>query len=116
MRIVRVVNASKNSIVADRAELADSFFTRLRGLLGRRALADGQGLVLQPGNSIHSFFMRFPFDAIFLDRAGRVLHLMSDMRPNRVSPIVRGAHTIVELPVGAIARSRTAPGDQLDLH
>lgn len=115
MRIVRVANTSKGTIVAERAEMADSFFARLRGLLGRRGLAEGAGLVLRPGNSIHSFFMRFPFDAVFIDRAGRVLHVMSDMRPNRVSPIVRHAHSIIELPSGAIARSRTAPGDQIEV-
>ena len=115
MRIVRVNNTSKGTVVATRAELADSFFTRLRGLLGRSGLDEDCGLVLRPGNSIHSFFMTFPFDAIFIDSGGRVVHVISNMHPNRVSPIVRHAHSIIELPVGAIERSHTAPGDLLDV-
>ncbi len=115
MRIVRVINKNHGTVVAEHAELADTFVTRLRGLLGRRGLNEGCGLVLRPGNSIHSFFMAFPFDAIFVDDDGRVLHLMHAMRPNRVSPIVRHAHSIIELPVGAIERSGTVLGDLLEI-
>jgi hypothetical protein len=115
MPVVRVVNRTKGTLVAERADVAATFFTRLRGLLGRSSLDQGSGLVLRPTNSIHSFFMKFPIDVLFLDRSARVLHVMGDMRPNRISPLVRHAHTVVELPVGAIAASRTATGDQLRL-
>jgi len=113
MQLVRVTNLTKGTVVAEKAELAASFLTRLRGLLGRKGLAEGGGLVLRPTDSIHSFFMSFSFDAIFLDRSGLVLRLMSDMRPNRISPLVRRGHVVVELPAGGIARSRTSTGDQL---
>ena len=112
---VRVLNPDKGTVVAEQVELATSFFTRLRGLLGRQGLNDGQGMLIRPTDSIHTFFMRFPIDVIFLDRSDRVLRLIPEMGPNRVSPLVRHGRTVIELPAGALARSRTQVGDQLTL-
>jgi hypothetical protein len=114
-RTVRVSNASKNTVIAERVEMATSFFARLRGLLGRQSLSDGQGMLLRPTDSIHTFFMAFPIDVIFLDRADRVVRIITNMRPNRISPLVRHGRTVIELPSGALASSETAVGDQLRL-
>ena len=90
------------------------------GLMGRRELAPGNGLFL-PGNGIHMFFMRFPIDAVFLakpakDGARRVVSVHRGVRPwIGLVPLVLGADGVLELPVGAIDASGTAPGDSVRL-
>ena len=114
-RILRVVDADKGAVISERVEAATAFFSRLRGLLGRKSLGAGEGMLLRPANSIHTFFMAFPIDVIFLDRSNKVVHLIPDMRPNHVSPLVRHGHTVIELPTGTIARSETTIGDQIQI-
>ena len=87
-----------------RCALADGFFTRLRGLLGRRALERGEGLLLSPSSSVHTFFMRFPIDVVFLDRALQVVGVAADVPPWRLAGR-RGARHVLELPAGE-ARAR----------
>ena len=115
MKTVRVKNATRGTIVADQAEVADNILTRLRGLLGRKGLAAGGGMVIRPTNQIHTFFMQFAIDVIFLDKNSAVLLIMPDMRRGRISPLVRHGKMVIELPVGAIARSQTQPGDHIDM-
>jgi uncharacterized membrane protein (UPF0127 family) len=87
---------------------------RLRGLLGERGLAPGDALWIEPTSSIHMFFMRFPIDAVFLDRSGVVRKIVSDLRPWRVAGC-RGARVVVELAAGEAARQRLAVGERLEL-
>jgi uncharacterized membrane protein (UPF0127 family) len=95
--------------------VADSFRTRLVGLLRYRALEHGDGLWIKPCNSIHSFGMHFDFDAIFLDDGLRVVHLMSEMKPWRISKMVWAAKSVLEVPAGTIARTGTKLGDQMEM-
>ena len=69
----RVVNTSKSTVLADKAEIANSFVKRLVGLLNRKSLGQGEALILSPSNSIHSFFMHFTFDAVFVDKNNKVI-------------------------------------------
>jgi len=110
MAIARILNESKATELAGRARIADRFFPRMWGLLGRRSLPAGEGLVIVPCRSVHAAFMRFPLDVLFLDRQGVVRHAMQ-LLPWRFSPVVPAAHLVVELPFGTIARAATAPGD-----
>ena len=110
MAIVRIVNETRATDLATRATVADGFFSRMRGLLGRSALPQGEGLVIVPCKSVHAAFMRFPIDVLFLDRSGVVRHAMQLM-PWRFSPVVPAAHLVLELPYGTIAAAATAPGD-----
>ncbi|MFA6031017.1 MAG: DUF192 domain-containing protein [Elusimicrobiota bacterium] len=95
-------------------ELADGLRSRLVGLLGRSALGRGEGLWLVPCSQVHMFFMRFPIDVVFLDAKGRVLQVVRELRPWRVSPWVRGAHSALELPAGGAAGVVDA-GDVLEM-
>ena len=88
--------------------------TRMRGLLGRRGLAQGEGLLLEPAGSIHTFFMRFPIDVVFLDRALVVLGIHDTIDPWRTAS-QRGAKIVLELPAGESSRRGLVVGDQLTL-
>lgn len=110
---VRVVNVSRGLVLAARAGLARSVLARTVGLLGRRALLPGEGLVLAPCGSVHTFGMRLTIDAVFVDGAGgggRVLRV-ARLPPWRLGPLVRGARAVVELPAGAAGA--TVAGDVL---
>lgn len=110
-----MVNTTKNATLADRATLASSPWRRMVGLLGRDRMEEGEALVLRPCSAVHTCFMRFPIDVVFLDKHGRVVRLYPEMVPFRFSPPVFGASSAVELPAGAIRRSGTELEDHVDL-
>jgi uncharacterized membrane protein (UPF0127 family) len=109
------VNTTRGVALTACARVAENPWTRLVGLLRDAELAQGDGLWIVPCNSIHSFAMRFVFDAIFLDKHLRVVRLQPEMKPWRVSPLVFAAHSVLELPAGSIAHSGTALGDQFEM-
>jgi uncharacterized membrane protein (UPF0127 family) len=100
------------SIVCERCVLADTALARMRGLLGRRELPSGEGILLKPASSVHMAFMRFPIDAVFLDRDLRVMKLASDLRPWRTAGS-RGAKAVLEIPAGEAGRRGLTVGDRL---
>jgi uncharacterized membrane protein (UPF0127 family) len=99
-------------VVCDRCVVADSPVSRMRGLLGRSELRPGEGLLLRPASAIHTWFMRFPIDAVFLDREWRVVGISDDVRPWRAASR-RGAKAVLELPAGESSRRGLVLGDQL---
>ena len=115
MREVLVRNRTRDTVVAQRAGLARSRWARLRGLIGRRCLAAGEGLIIQPCSSIHTFFMAFPIDVLFVGQGERVLRAAPAVAPWRIGPVVPQARYVVELPPGAVSASATQPGDELQL-
>ncbi len=100
------------TIVCERCLLAETALTRMRGLLGRRQLPSGEGILLKPASSVHMAFMRFPIDAVFLDRELRVLKVASDLRPWRAAGS-RGAKAVLEIPAGEAERRGVTVGDRL---
>jgi uncharacterized membrane protein (UPF0127 family) len=108
-------NATRGVVVAASARVAKNAWTRLVGLLRDTELAEGDGLWIVPCNSIHSFGMRFDFDAVFLDRELRVVHLMTEMKPWRISRIVLAARSVLEVPAGMILKTGTEVGDQFEM-
>jgi uncharacterized membrane protein (UPF0127 family) len=110
---VRVTNTTRDTLLVAQCEQARSFFARGRGLMGRDHLDAGSGLLIDPCSSIHTFFMRFPIDVVFIDRAGRVVGLRAAMPPGRPYAGAWGARAVIELPAGVIAASRTEVGDTL---
>lgn len=100
--------------ICERCVLADSIPTRMRGLLGRRELPAGEGLLIRPTNAVHMFFMRFPIDAVFLDGEGTVLRIAADLQPWRMAA-QRGARSVLELRAGTCAARGLRAGERLDL-
>src|SRR5436305_12103837 len=105
---------SDAGIVCERCVVADSFRLRLRGLLGRRSLESNEGLLLIGSPSIHTTFMRFPIDAVFLDRELGVVGVKANMRPWRFAGRRRAKH-ILELCAGEAGRREVAVGTRLRL-
>ncbi len=101
-------------VVCEHCTVADSPLPRMRGLLGRRNLGSEEGVLLRPAGSIHTFFMRFPIDAVFLDRDGCVLRVVQSVRPWRTAA-ARGARSVLELRAGESARRGVAVGDVLEV-
>jgi uncharacterized membrane protein (UPF0127 family) len=110
-----VTNVTRNTVLADNARRAEGFFARGCGLMFTTLLPEGGGLIIEPCNSIHMFFMRYPLDVIFIDKSGQVLFMYEAIKPWRVGRLVRGARTAIELPAGSINGSQTAVGDILTL-
>ncbi|MFL5922217.1 MAG: DUF192 domain-containing protein [Gaiellaceae bacterium] len=109
-----VVLARDDHVVCDRCELADGVFTRMRGLLGRRGLPRGHGLLIEPTWSVHTWFMRFPIDVVFLDRELTVLKIRKQLRPWRTAARFR-SRSVLELAAGECDRLRLEVGDRLAL-
>jgi uncharacterized protein len=112
-KLVRIVNGSKGTELGSQVAVARTLMTRGKGLMLRRQLESGAGLIIDPCSSIHTMWMRFPIDVLYVDADGRVVRFDATMRPWRFGPLfVRGRY-VVELPVGTIQRSRTEVGDYL---
>jgi hypothetical protein len=108
-----VFNRNRESLLALRVAPADTFLLRLAGLLGRIRFKPDDGLWLIPSRGIHTIGMLFAIDVIYLDAANRVIHLIEDLRPCRISPIRLKSASILELPARAIYSSNTRIGDEL---
>lgn len=109
-----LMNERTGSVVADDVELAVTRNARRRGLLGRSGLAPFSGLLLAPCAAVHTMFMRFAIDVIFLDREGRVVRVVPRLGPWRAAMKVI-AHAVIELPAGTLASREVAVGDPLYL-
>ncbi|MGC2163721.1 MAG: DUF192 domain-containing protein [Silvibacterium sp.] len=110
---MRISNFTRQTVLAHSAEIANHGAARRKGLLGRSSLAPGEGLWIAPCEAVHTFFMKFPIDLVYLDRDKRVEKVRSNVRPWRMSACL-SAHSIIELPVGTIHSSQTALGDKLE--
>ncbi len=108
-----VENANRGTVLGEAIEVAQSSVQRVKGLLGRECLEDGQGLLFKGCGSLHTFFMRFPIDIVFLDKRGRVLKSAANVKPFKLVAAPLRAYYALELPVGVIERSTTKVGDQL---
>jgi uncharacterized membrane protein (UPF0127 family) len=113
VRLVKVVNRTRETMLAERAELANNYWTRFVGLMGRRELPAGSGLVLQPGGGIHMWFMRIPLDVIHVDKQNRITHVLRSIKPWRFGPLFVGNKYAIELPVGAA--DGTQVGDVIEV-
>jgi uncharacterized membrane protein (UPF0127 family) len=106
------LRTEEGNVVCERLALATDPVRRAKGLLGRRDLPPGEGILLRPAGSIHTAFMRFPIDVAFLARDGRVLELAHELPPWRMAA-KRGSYAVVELPAGEASRRGLRVGDTL---
>jgi len=112
--LCHAVNVTRGTILAAKLELAGSGESRRKGLLGRESLLPGGGLWIVPCESVHTFFMRFAIDLVYLDRKHKVRKVRSSVGPWRMSACL-SAHSVLELPAGTVVATRTERGDQLEI-
>ena len=108
-----VTNADRGTVLGEAIEVAATAAQKVKGLLGRECLADGQGLLFKGAASLHTFFMQFPIDIIYMDKNGKVLKSARGVRPFKLVMAPFRSYYALELPVGAINRSTTRVGDRL---
>ena len=105
-------NQTRNTVLAEYADVADTSAKRNTGLLKHTRLDPGQGMWIVPCKAVHSFWMKFPIDVVYMDRKKRVRAVRHRMAPWRMSGCMT-AYSVLELPVGTIEASGTQAGDQL---
>jgi len=110
---MRLINQTRNTCLASEVVFAGTPFSRIKGLLGKNSLPDGCGLVIKPCNCIHTFFMRFAIDVLFVDRNNQVVNALDRIGPFRFSKLHWKSQIVVELPTGKINSTQTKRGDQL---
>jgi uncharacterized protein len=110
-------NRTRSTYLATDLVIAQTHWSRFRGLMAadRSTFPPGSGLWINPSRGVHTFAMRFPIDAIYLDRDRKVVHLEEDLKPWRVAAIRIQAASVLELPTGTITGSSTMLGDQIDI-
>lgn len=109
----RALRTVDGRVLCPRCTIAKDPWTRMRGLLGRSGLDDGEGILLRPASSVHTFFMRFPIDVVFLDRDLSVLRVVPRLRPWR-AVWKHGAAVVLELAAGECQARGVGVGDRLD--
>ena len=112
-KLFTFINSDRDATVASRVQIAGTSQRRRRGLLGRTAFDEIAGLWIIPCEAIHTFGMKIALDSIFLDKNLKVRSLRSGLKPGRIAICLR-AHSVLEVPVGAIAASGTLVGDRLE--
>lgn len=112
MQEMMVFNLSRTKLLCSQAKFAKHFFNRLIGLLGKKEIPEGEGLIIYPCNMVHSLGMRMSIDVLFLNKANEVVYWMDRMPPNKISPCVKTASYVIELPAGLIAQTGTELGDK----
>ncbi|MGA8430868.1 MAG: DUF192 domain-containing protein [Candidatus Sulfotelmatobacter sp.] len=110
-------NRTRQAYLATELSLADTHWSRLRGLMGasERDFGNGRGLWIVPCRGVHTLAMRFPIDVLYLSKAGTVVHIEQKLRPWRFAPIRMQAATVLELPSGKAVETATAVGDKIEI-
>ncbi|MGD9891549.1 MAG: DUF192 domain-containing protein [Dehalococcoidia bacterium] len=112
---VCIVNRSCGVVIADKVEFATSWWARARGLIGRRGLPAGFGLVIRPCGAIHMFFMAIPLDVVHVDGTGRIVNVLHGIKPWRPGPLVPKSRWVIELPAGTAQATGIQVGDVIEL-
>jgi uncharacterized membrane protein (UPF0127 family) len=113
--VYRARETAHGLVVASRLRPAHSHWTRLRGLIGTASLPEGHGLWIRPCRQVHMFWMRYAIDVVFLDGEQRIVAVVENLPPRAISPKVSIATSVLELPVGTIARAGLTPGTRIDI-
>jgi uncharacterized membrane protein (UPF0127 family) len=111
---VKVRNETRDTVLAEAADVANTSATRRTGLLKHTGLKAGEGLLIVPCESVHTFFMKFPIDLVYLDKRRKVRKIRHAMPAWRLSACL-SAHSVLELPAGTLQRTGTAVGDELSV-
>ena len=110
-----VWNVTRKTLLANSLRIADTHWTRLRGLLGAKEFTQGNGLWIVPCRGVHTLFMSFPIDVLYLSADHTVVHLEENLQPWRFAPVRLNAKTVLEVPAGTVRATDTVVGDSIEL-
>jgi len=110
---MRALNRSSGKELARKLFVAATVLSRAKGLLGRESLLEGEGLLIRPCKGIHTFFMKFPIDVVFLDKNNRILETVANIPPHRMTKVLLLATSAIELPAGTVLASESAVGNEV---
>lgn len=108
-------NKTKEKVIKKEVIIANSFFTRLKGLLGKKRLSEEQCILIRPCKSVHTFFMKFPIDVIFIDKNFKVVKVIKNITPGHITTYVKEAWSVIEMAVDKEVDSKFMVGDELYL-
>jgi uncharacterized membrane protein (UPF0127 family) len=108
-------NLSNGKELSNNVIIADSILKRMKGLLGKSELPIGEALWIKPCMSVHTFFMRFPIDVVFLNNKNKVIAIRKNLKPNRITWLYPRAASVLELPAGTIEATETKVGDEIEV-
>ena len=108
---MKIYNSSQNKLIAGNVKIAKNFFSRTLGLLNKKFLTDDEGLVIKPCCSVHTFFMRFEIDVLFVDKNNKIIALYEKVKPYKILPVHFKSFYVIELAEGSISRKGIKIGD-----
>ena len=112
---MKAYNVRNSKELSNSVAVADSLLKRMKGLLGKKEMLNGEALWIKPCISVHTFFMKFPIDVLFLDKRNRVITAIRNIQPNRLSWIYPNAVSVLELPAGILQITDTRIGDEIKI-
>ena len=112
---MKAINIRTHKELATNVIVADNLFTRMKGLLGKKELPQGEALCIKPCFSVHTFFMKFSIDIVFLNKTNQVIAAVSNLTPNRMTRLYPQSFSVLELPSGTIVASNTEVGDEIKI-
>lgn len=112
---MKLYNSSKNNFIADDVKVADNFITRTFGLIPRKTISQGEGLIIKPCCSVHTFFMKFEIDVLFINSKNEIVALFENAKKNRILSIILSSKYVIELPSGTIIAKNIEKGDFVEM-
>lgn len=112
--MIKLLKAENKEIILDEIEIADTIWKRFSGLMFKKKIPSNKGMLLRPSNSVHTFFMKFPIDVIFVDKNDQVIRVVPNMQPYRISPIVFKSTYIIESRPNILSK-KLKVGDKIEL-
>jgi uncharacterized protein len=111
--IMKVVNLSNGAELANEITKAYHFFARLKGLMFSKSLPEGHGLHIKPCRSIHTFFMSYPIDVLYLNKDFEIVGLQESFQPSKIGQVFKNGYSVLELPVGTVKKTGSKIGDKI---
>jgi uncharacterized membrane protein (UPF0127 family) len=110
---MKAFNRASGKELAANLTVADTLFSRAKGLLGKKSLPQGEGLLITPCKGVHTFLMKFPIDVVFLDEENRIIESLTDFKPHRMTKVLLACSSVLELPAGTVRASDSIIGNQI---
>ncbi len=112
---MKVYNSTQNNIISEQAKMADNFFLRSIGLILEKHFSEGKGLIIKPCCSIHTFFMKFNIDILFINKNNEIIALYENVKPWRILPIHATSSYVIELPSKTISDKNICKNDLIKI-